>query len=330
MPYPGALPPPPGVVPDVDHPDDILRTCHYVTQAITLLFVSIFVGLRAYAKGKAIVHSLSVDDYAIYAAYVLMIGYCICGVFMGINGAGLNQWDVSPHQIEPFFKSGYAATIFYAPMAFTVKLALLVMIVRVFGSVHRKTFIGIYVLIGIITAYYFSGFFIKLFVCWPISAYWHGETDKCMNQSAIITADAIMSVVSDLVILVLPMPLTWSLQLPKRKRLRVAGLLCAGGIATAFSIYRLALIIADKASQNQTIVFTKVLLSGHNSEARGQIMRTRSYHVDRTQDDKTVTAIELEPASDESRLVATDQGPSSQTSHPASQPQSRRSDESYF
>ncbi|KAJ6437531.1 hypothetical protein O9K51_09737 [Purpureocillium lavendulum] len=237
------------------------------------------------------------------------------------------------------------------------------MIVRVFGSVHRKTFIGIYVLIGIITAYYFSGFFIKLFVCWPISAYWHGETDKCMNQSAIITADAIMSVVSDLVILVLPMPLTWSLQLPKRKRLRVAGLLCAGGIATAFSIYRLALIITDKASQNQTIVFTKVLLSGnaeagiglicaclpamnalfvragrgssylkqpsHNSGVRGQIMRTRSYHVDRTKGDRTVTAIELEPASDESRLVAMDQGQSPQTSHPGSQPPSRRSDESY-
>ncbi len=148
-------------------------------------------------------------------------------------------------------------------MAFTVKLALLVMIVRVFGTVHRKTLIGMYILIAVIVAYYVSGFFIKIFICWPIPAYWHGESDKCMNQSAIITADAIISVISDLVILFLPTPLTWSLQLPKRKRLRVAGLLCAGGIATAFSIYRLALIITDKASHNQTIVFTKVVLSGY-------------------------------------------------------------------
>jgi hypothetical protein len=103
---------------------------------------------------------------------------------------------------------------------------------------------------------------IKIFICWPISAYWKGETDKCLDQSAIITADAIISTVSDLVILLLPTPLTWSLQLSKRKRLRVIGILCAGGVATAFSIYRLAMILHEGKSPNQTIVFTKVILSG--------------------------------------------------------------------
>lgn len=85
---------------------------------------------------------------------------------------------------------------------------------------------------------------------------------KCLDQRAIIIADAIVSAVSDLVILLLPTPLTWSLQLPLRKKLRVAGILCAGGIATAFSIYRLGMIIAEGASINQTVVFVKVILSG--------------------------------------------------------------------
>lgn len=365
MSYPGALPPPPGVVADVEHPHDVLRTCFYVTQALTLFFVSIAFGLRLYSKKIILGGSLAIDDYAIYSAYVFTIGYCICAFFMGSHGGGLNQWDVSPDQIVPFFKSCYAATLFYAPMAFTVKLALLVMIVRVFGSVHRKTLIGMYVLIAIIVAYYVSGFFIKLFICWPISAYWRGESDKCMNQSAIITADAIISVISDLVILLLPTPLTWSLQLPLRKRLRVMGLLGAGGIATAFSIYRLALIITDKASQNQTIVFTKVVLSGnaevgiglicaclpainalfvragrgssyvnqpsHSSELRsGQIMLTRSYQVDRTDDGKK--AIELELEADEANLVPRGQNHSAlerQQSHTASQPGSLKSDVTY-
>ncbi|GJN85604.1 GPCR, PTH11-type [Purpureocillium lilacinum] len=363
--YPGALPPPPGVTADINNPQDVLRTCHYVTQALTLVFVSVFVGLRLYAKRKVLVNSLTTDDFAIYSAYLFMVGYCICAFFMGIHGGGLNQWDVAVTQIEPFFKACYAATLFYAPMAFTVKLALLVMIVRVFGTVHRKTLIGMYILIAVIVAYYVSGFFIKIFICWPIPAYWHGESDKCMNQSAIITADAIISVISDLVILFLPTPLTWSLQLPKRKRLRVAGLLCAGGIATAFSIYRLALIITDKASHNQTIVFTKVVLSGnaevgiglicaclpainaifvranksgylgqpsHNSEARGQIMLTRSYQVDRTQDGKKVLEIEMEAGGDEDGLVSGGQEPSMlhrQPSNTNSQPPSLRSDETY-
>lgn len=199
-----------------------------------------------------------------------------------MHGGGLNQWEVRRENIQPFFQvrrlskkknhlpppcanarqSGYAATLFYAPMALAVKLALLVIIIRVFGSVHKKTLVGVYVLIGTLVAYYGSGFFIKLFICWPISAYWRGERDKCLNQSAIITSDAIISVISDLTILLLPTPLTWSLQLPRRKRLRVSGILCAGGIATAFSIYRLILIIAERRSANQTVVFVQVILSG--------------------------------------------------------------------
>jgi hypothetical protein len=158
-------------------------------------------------------------------------------------------------------QSGYTATIFYAPMALTVKLALLFIVIRVFGDVHKETMMGIYIFIGILVAYYVSCLFIKLLICMPISAYWKGEIDKCLNQSAIITADDIISVISDSVILLPPTPLTWLLQLSRRKRLRVIGILYAGGVATAFSTYRLAMILHEGKSVNQTIVFTKVILS---------------------------------------------------------------------
>lgn len=162
--------------------------------------------------------------------------------------------------IEP--QTGYAATIFYAPMALSVKLALLLIIARVFGSVHKKTIMCIYIFMGLLGGYYFSALVVKIRICWPIHAYWEGDMSKCLDQRAIIIADAIVSAVSDLVILLLPTPLTWSLQLPLRKKLRVAGILCAGGIATAFSIYRLGMIIAEGSSPNQTVVFVKVILSG--------------------------------------------------------------------
>lgn len=148
-------------------------------------------------------------------------------------------------------------------MALGVKLSLLFITIRVFGTVHRKTTIGIYIFIGMLVAYYVSGLFIKIFICKPISSYWMGDVDKCLDQNAIITADAIISVVSDLAILFLPTPLTWSLQLSMRKRLRVIGILCAGGVATGFSIYRLAMILNARDSANQTLVFTKVILSGY-------------------------------------------------------------------
>ncbi|EWZ28499.1 hypothetical protein FOZG_17810 [Fusarium oxysporum Fo47] len=181
---------------------------------------------------------------------------------------------------------------------------------------------GISIFIGMLVAYYVSGLFIKIFICWPISAYWKGETDKCLNQSAIIFADAIISVISDLVILLLPTPLTWSLQLSRRKRLLVIGILCAGGVATAFSIYRLAMILHEGKSVNQTIVFIKAILSG-NAEAgigfdmrlssiykrspsstRGEIVTTRSFHVDAGRTDKEVHHNAYDLGHDEAGLFA--------------------------
>lgn len=148
-------------------------------------------------------------------------------------------------------------------MALTVKLALLIIIARVFGPVHKRTRIGIWIFMGFITAYYVSGIIVKIRICWPIPAYWRGETDKCLDQAAIVLVDSIISVVSDLAILLLPTPLTWSLQMPNKRKARVVGLLCAGGIATAFSVYRLVMIVNEGQSANQSIVFIKVILTGY-------------------------------------------------------------------
>ena len=49
----------------------------------------------------------------------------------------------------------------------------------------------------------------------------------------------------------------------RNRKLRVIGILSAGGLATAFSLYRLVLVLKDGNSKNQTIVFMDVILSGY-------------------------------------------------------------------
>ncbi|ROW10609.1 hypothetical protein VMCG_01620 [Cytospora schulzeri] len=267
----GAAAAPKGYTPNFDDPVDVLRTVNYVTQGLSLVFVSAFMCLKYYAKATVLRGTWNLDDFVTYAAYVLFVGYCIIGVIVSEHGGGLNQWEVTTEEITPFFKSGYAATIFYAPMAFTVKMSLLLIIAKVFGPVHKKTIMGIWVFMALLAGYYIAALVVKIRICWPIRAYWEGDTSKCLDQTAIITADAIVSAVSDLVILLMPTPLTWSLQLPLRKKLRVTGILCAGGVATAFSVYRLGMIVAEGSSPNQTIVFVKVILSGNAEVGIGLI-----------------------------------------------------------
>jgi hypothetical protein len=60
--YPGAAPPPDGVEPNIEHPEDVLQTILYVTQGLTVFFVTVFVGLRMYAKTKLLGNILTWDD----------------------------------------------------------------------------------------------------------------------------------------------------------------------------------------------------------------------------------------------------------------------------
>ncbi|KAM6505677.1 hypothetical protein FSOLCH5_013850 [Fusarium solani] len=62
MSFPGAGPPPEGVVPNLEHPQDVLKSCNYVTQALTLVFVSAFVATRFYAKSKVMGGGTTRDD----------------------------------------------------------------------------------------------------------------------------------------------------------------------------------------------------------------------------------------------------------------------------
>lgn len=138
-------------------------------------------------------------------------------------------------------------------MVFVIKIALLAVMGRVFAP-HRRKVIIIYVSIGIMLCYYIPALFLKIFFCDPISAFWFGTSNggKCLNQRKVIIADSVISIASDLWILVLPVPMIWSLQMSRAKKLRVVGILGAGGLATAFSVWRLVIMVADGNTTNTT------------------------------------------------------------------------------
>lgn len=148
-------------------------------------------------------------------------------------------------------------------MALFTKIALLSILIRIFKP-YKGKILFIYILLGALTVYYIIAEGIKLGMCQPVSAFWTQDPNAfCLDQQAALVADSVISVVTDLIILILPLPLTWSLQMPLSKKLRVIGMLSAGGLATAFSIYRLVLVITQGASNDMSIVFICVVMSGY-------------------------------------------------------------------
>ncbi|BCS27674.1 uncharacterized protein APUU_60722S [Aspergillus puulaauensis] len=187
----------------------------------------------------------------------------------GFAGGADTMASLSQDESETTFKISYASTIIYAPLAMAVKVTLLLVLARIYRPFRGA--IAVYVILALNVLYYFIILFVKAFICKPVSAYWTkatkpGGSGKCLDRPAVIIADSLISVISDIAILVLPVVFTWPLQMRLKVKVKVVSLLGLGGIAVGFSLYRLVLLIVDGNTPDQSILFMRVLLSG-NAEA---------------------------------------------------------------
>lgn len=114
------------------------------------------------------------------------------------------------------------------------------MTARAFASKPRVSR-GIHLFIALLVLLLLPIQICKLVICTPVQAFWDDTIrDKtCLNQGILFLCDTMIAVLSDLVILVLPICLTWSLAAPVEKKLKISALLGAGGIAVGLTVYRL-------------------------------------------------------------------------------------------
>ncbi|KAK1593764.1 uncharacterized protein LY79DRAFT_589528 [Colletotrichum navitas] len=245
----GAAPPPEGVVPDLQHPEDVLHTINLVSQILSVSVVTLFMLLRIYAKAW-VAPPFHAEDLSHY-------------------GGGYHIYELSKENLEGFMKPTltsslglYADTLVYGPNSFFTKVALLMIVIRVF-SFHQKTKIGIYVTIAFMAGYYVPVFFLKTFICQPIGGFWDPNSHAtCLDQRAIFVADTIISAVTDLAVLIIPIPTAASLRMSWMKRLKVMGMLSAGGIATAASLARMVIVIRMQETKDETVDFIRFNLLG--------------------------------------------------------------------
>ncbi|KAB8263583.1 hypothetical protein BDV32DRAFT_110472 [Aspergillus pseudonomiae] len=251
------------------HPGSSLNTINLVTQCLCIPIVTIFVATR-FAIRCWYKQFVIAEDTFCFLAWILFMAYCGIAIVVGQYGGGVNHELVPDAMQVTFRKFCYVATVFYCPMSLFVKFALLSILIRIFKP-YKGRIMFIYVFLGCLTIYYIIAEIVKIRMCDPVPAYWTLEPANCLDQQAALIADSVISVISDIMILVLPLPLTWSLQMSRSKKLRVVGMLSAGGLATAFSIYRLILVLKDGRSENTTVMFMCVILSGNAEGGVGLI-----------------------------------------------------------
>jgi hypothetical protein len=102
----------------------------------------------------------------------------------------------------------------------TTKASILLLYLRIF--VQKRFRMACWILLGFVTLFGIATTLASVFQCTPIARTWNKSIKGvCVNTTIFWYANAGFSIVGDLVLLALPMPILYNLKLPLNQRLAV-------------------------------------------------------------------------------------------------------------
>jgi hypothetical protein len=101
---------------------------------------------------------------------------------------------------------------------------------RVF-RIKKNFVLAMQVLIYVLALYYVAITFVKIFICKPVQKFWNPKVPgTCLNSNTIFISDCIVSLITDFVILISPLPVIWGLQMDLKRKLGSSVALVVGAV----------------------------------------------------------------------------------------------------
>ncbi|OCF44340.1 hypothetical protein I317_01785 [Kwoniella heveanensis CBS 569] len=211
----------------------------FTVVMILAVLSTTFVSLRMISKGW-IVRKVTLDDWVAVLAWFFCIS-CSILIMIGTRvGLGRIGSEVKAEWVAPLRKITYAFTVFYNPAIMTIKVAILILYIRM-STAHRFLRIAsiatmvVVLLTGIICT------FICIFRCHPVSAGWSArDNSQCIDIISLYLSTAPINILTDLAILLLPLPILTSLRMEYRQKVVLVTTFIVGGFVTIVDVVRIA------------------------------------------------------------------------------------------
>jgi hypothetical protein len=164
---------------------------------------------------------------------VLLITVSIIILEMSLKGFGLHYWNVPTDNAVQLLKLFYVCQMLYILVQIFSKVAILALYTRLFPEFITWFRWSVRGMIAFMFIHGTVFFLLVVFQCWPINSIWDKTiTDaRCLPVSAAIGfTGAGLSIVEDFIILLLPLPLVWKLQMSTKKKAGVIVLISVGSL----------------------------------------------------------------------------------------------------
>ncbi|KAE8154675.1 hypothetical protein BDV25DRAFT_171494 [Aspergillus avenaceus] len=180
--------------------------------------------------------ALAADDWAI--ALALVFDWTLYGLFVACrtHGLGRHREVVDEDDVYMFMKLLYYFQIVYILAPPTVKLSLLLLYKRIFVS--SRFLIIVYIMGAVVSLWAIIMTFLGIFNCTPISGFWTG-VGKCLPFKQFAVGYAIVNILTDLTVWLMPIPMMWRLQLPTAQKVALTLIFVLGLFDCAAALVRL-------------------------------------------------------------------------------------------
>ncbi|KAF7925760.1 uncharacterized protein EAE98_006985 [Botrytis deweyae] len=234
-----ALTPPPGVTSNFDNPYS-LRPAADAVKIVTTILATLAIFIRVYTKWR-IIREVHLEDYIAVAAWC---GYVVFNVTTGFdpNVFGRHQWDIRLKDYQTFLYGTYITSISFGLAIMSIKISILLQYIRLFTAGTRDLmFWSCHALMWITIVFYTILLFMTIFICTPIPKFWNvlDTTGHCLDVNYLFLATGTANTITDFLIILLPQPIIWKLQMSFKEHVGVSAVFSTGLLACIASMARL-------------------------------------------------------------------------------------------
>ncbi|ROW03337.1 hypothetical protein VSDG_01261 [Cytospora chrysosperma] len=213
----------------------VMSALYGVTVAFVLLRI----------LSKMITHTFCAEDYMIISAVILSAAPLGCVVYMAELGFGSHLWDLHDGALLRILRLLYVAEILYIVVLAVTKASILCMYLRIFWA-YRPFQITCYAVLAFVIASSFAVTIATIVSCEPVGFFWNRDFEggSCLNITALAYANSGLAVAQDLIIILLPVYMLWSLNMSRKKKFFIGVMLAVGGLGLIATIIRLKTLSA--------------------------------------------------------------------------------------
>jgi hypothetical protein len=151
-------------------------------------------------------------------------------VFVGYAGLGKHWVELSPEAITNHLKLELAMIFTYIPAVCLPKLAILTLYLRIFTSKFYRYATYIVAVVPIVTALVST--IIAFSMCRPFAYNWDKNIQggHCIDKERVYTWISLPNIVTDVAMLILPIPVIWQLQMSRYQKIGLMLTLMTGSM----------------------------------------------------------------------------------------------------